>query len=271
MPHGTLDAATEQFLAERWLTLHDPDARSKLVASQQRLVARIARRFRGYGCNEPDLVQEGNLGLLRAVDRFDPTRGVRLSTYAAWWIKAYILRFIEHNSRMIRGATTTDRLRLFYQLSKAKERLVSSGEPVTAAAIAHALGVSERDVVEMEQLRRPEVSLNAPVSREPGSMSGMDRLPDAGPTPETVLESAELEERLQAALESFEKTLNGRALEMFRDRVASRRPASLQELSERWGVTRAAARRVEDRVARPLRRHLYKELGDTITAALGSV
>ncbi len=269
MSNTMLDEATECLLAQRWTTFADPEARGTLVASQQRLVAQIARKYRGYGCSESDLVQEGNLGLLRAVDRFDPTRGVRLSTYAAWWIKAYILRFIENNSQMIRGVTTADRQRLFYQLGKTKERLAAAGEDASPTAIADALEVSERDATEMELLHRGRAHLDGFV--DPSRRPGIESIIDTGPTPEAVVQSAELEERLERALLGFESTLSGRALEMFRDRIASRRPVSLAELGDRWGVTRAAARRVQERVVRPLRRHLYREFGDTIVAALGTV
>jgi RNA polymerase sigma-32 factor len=272
MTESRLDAETECALARRWLTDRDPVARDRLLLSHQYVVRQQARRYRCGGCSDGDLEQEGNLGLLRAIDRFDPDRGVRLATYAAWWIRAYILRFIEHNSRIIRGATTTNRTRLFYRLGKTRERLLAEGEDASREGVAKALGVDEQDVIAMDLLRAPIASLDAPAAgfdREGGRR--VDRIAAEDHTPEQSLEFAQLRERLGDVLDRFGRTLSGRTLEMFRDRVASERPASLQELSTRWGITRAAARRIERRVAHPLRRYLYREMGDTITAALGAV
>jgi RNA polymerase sigma-32 factor len=267
-----LDAETESTLARRWRDDRDPVARDRLLLCHQFVVRSQARRHRYAGCSVADLEQEGNIGLLRALDRFDPDRGVRLATYAAWWIRAFMLRFIEHNSRMIRGATTTNRSRLFYQLGKTKERLLAEGEDASRAGVAKALGVDEQDVVAMELLRAPTASLDAPAAgfeRDGGRM--VDRVADADATPEQSLESAELRHQLDTVLDRFSATLTGRSLEMFRERVATDRPASLNELSARWGITRAAARRLEHRVSQPLRRYLYREMGDTIAATLGGV
>ena len=267
-----LDAATECQLVRRWAQEQDATARDRLVVSMLPLVRRIARRHRGNGCTLADLEQEGQLGLLAAIDRFDPERGVRLATYAAWWVRAFVLRFVEHNARLVRGATTSQRLRLFYQLGRTKQRLAADGQDTSPAAIAEALGVPERDVVAMEMLSTPAASLDAPLPGSEGqARTGIDRLADVADTPEDWLQSEELRDRLDAALDSFAKTLEGRSLEMFTDRVCAPSPASLHELSARWGVTRAAARRIEDRVSRPLRRFLYREMGDAITAALGGV
>ena len=267
-----LDATTECQLIRRWAEDRDSHARDRLVASMLPLVRRIARRHRGNGCTVADLEQEGHLGLLAAIDRFDPDRGVRLATYAAWWVRAFVLRFVEHNARLVRGATTSQRLRLFYQLGRTKQRLAADGQDTSPAAIAEALGVPERDVVAMEMLRKPAASLDAPLPSSDGQpRSGVDRLADEADNPEDWLQSEELRDRLDAALDRFAQTLDGRSLEMFTDRVRAPSPASLHELSARWGVTRAAARRIEDRVSRPLRRFLYREMGDAITAALGGV
>ena len=267
-----LDADTEAALARRWRDDRDPVARDRLLRFHQFVVRSHARRHRYAGCSTADLEQEGNIGLLRAIDRFDPDRGVRLATYAAWWIRAFILRFIEHNSRMIRGATTTNRTRLFYRLGKTKERLLAEGEDASREGVAKALGVDEQDVIAMELLRAPTASLDAPAAgfeREGGRM--VDRVATADATPEQSLQSAQLRHQLDTVLDRFSATLTGRSLEMFRERVATEHPASLHELSARWGITRAAARRLERRVAQPLRRYLYREMGDTIAATLGGL
>jgi RNA polymerase sigma-32 factor len=265
-----IDIETELELARRWSTNRDPAARDRLILSHQFVVRHQARRHRCGGCSVADLEQEGNIGLLRAIDRFDPDRGVRLATYAVWWVRAFMLRFIERNSGMIRGATTTSRTRIFYQLGRTKERLLAHGEDASREGVARALGVEEADVIAMELLRAPTASLDAPDSgfdREGGRR--IDRVAAPNETPEQSLESAQLRHQLNAVLDRFGATLTGRTLEMFRERLAADRPASLAELSARWGITRTAVRRIERRVAVPLRRHLYREMGDTIAAALG--
>lgn len=267
-----LDAETERALARSWATDGDSTARNRLLLAHQFVVRQHARRYHCSGCSIADLEQEGNIGLLRAIDGFDPDRGVRFATYAAWWVRAFIFRFLEHNSRLIRGATTTGRIRLFYQLGKVKERLLADGRDASRESVARTLGVHEQDVVAMEHLRAPIASLDAPIPGADGQVARrIDRIAAAVETPEQSLELAELRARLHDALERFGAKLRGRSLEMFRERVASDRPASLQELSARWGITRAATRRIEQRVSQPLRRHLYREMGDTIAAALGGV
>jgi RNA polymerase sigma-32 factor len=216
-------------------------------------------------------VQEGNLGLLQAIDRFDPERGLRLATYAAWWIRAYILRYVEHNDRMVRGTTTKARLRLFYQLERTRQRLLARGEDPTASAIARELGVDDSDVVAMELLAPPIASLDARVPGHDGEAPArIDRLADDAASPEQWLGEHELRNQLDGALDRFGRTLQGRSLELFHERVAAPRPVSLRELSRRWGVTPATARRIETRVARPLRRFLFEQMGDSIAADLSA-
>ena len=264
-----LDAEDEIALARRWAATRDPEARDRLLLAHQHVVRQQARRYRCFGCPFADLVQEGNLGLLRALDRFDVERGVRLATYAAWWIRAYILRFVERNCRLIRGATTPDRTRLFYQLAKTKERLVASGEEPTPEGVARALDVDEQDVVAMELLQGRVASLDAPAFELDGARR-IDRLAADVDTPEQSFGAAEFRERFGQVLDRFARTLQGRPLELFRERIRTESPASLQELSARWGITQEAARRIERRVATPLRRYLYREMGDTIVATLGA-
>jgi RNA polymerase sigma-32 factor len=264
-----LDAETELALARRWATSRDPEARDRLLLSHQHVVRQHARRYQCSGCPFADLVQEGNLGLLRALERYDVERGVRLATYAAWWIRAYILRFVERNSRIVRGTTTPDRTRLFYQLGKTKERLAAAGEDATPQSVARALDVDEQDVVAMELLQSRVASLDAPAFELDGARR-IERIAADVETPEQSFGAAEFRERFGEALDRFAGTLHGRRLELFRDRIRADSPASLQELSARWGITQEAARRIERRVSTPLKRYLYREMGDTIVATLGA-
>ena len=269
MVPNSLDAKTEHALCVRWARNRDPEARDQLIAAQQPIVHRIAGRY----CRTPavyaDLVQEGNLGLMHALERFDPDRGVRLVAYASWWIRAFVLRYLEHNHGLVRGATTASRSRLFYQLARTRQHLAAAGEDVSRATIADALGVEEKDVDAMELLRRPTASLDAPADKG-GTTALLDGLADWGASPEEHTLSGELRTRLRDALRTFERGLQGHQLEVFRDRVIATQPVTMQELGERWGMGRSAARRIEGQVTRSLRRHLYRQMGDTVTATLGA-
>jgi len=263
-----LSAEQERDLFERWRQTGSPRLRGQLVRSQQCAVVRWARRYRGRECSLADLVQEGNLGLLQALERFDPARGVRLSTFASWWIRANMLRYVERNSRLVRGATTAARRRLFYQLAKTTASMSTDGTTPDASALARALGVSVPDVEAMMALRAPTASLDAPMHDE--DLSRMDRVRDPAPSPEDEMADAELASRLSKALDDYAATLKGAALSMLRERVASTSPLPLCELGAKWGLSNAAVRRLEKRVATPLRRHLYQRMGDAVVDTLGA-
>ncbi len=261
----------EGALARRWRDHRDAAARGELLRALQPLVERLARRYADRACPGADLVQEGNLGALQAIDRFDPDRGIRLSTYAAWWIRAHMLRFVERNRGLVRGATTRERARLFYGLSRATAALRAEGLEPTAEALAERLDTSVEDVVAMQALAAPARSLDTPAAGEDTRDDRcLPRVVDARPTPEDAFASGEFADTLASVLAEFEATLDERAKEMFRERVTSTQPCSLTDLGVRWGITRAAARRVEERVTRPLRRFLYEQLGDSIYVTLGA-
>ncbi len=264
-----LDADTERALLDRWCSDRDASARDRLVTAHQRFVARVAKRYAKSAQHAADLIQEGNLGLLHALDRFEPERGVRLATYAAWWVRAYVLRYVEKNRGLVRGATTTNRSRVFYQLERTRRRLAADGEDVSREAIAFALGVDVKDVAAVESLRST-TSLDAKVTSSEGEgASRLDLVADEGPSPEELVEADEMRQTLSRALTSFQDTLQGKHLEMFRERVVSPRPRSLVEFADRWGLARSAVRRIETGVERPLRRHLLRTMGDSITLTLG--
>lgn len=226
-----------------------------------------ARRYRSRECTLADLMQEGNVGLLQAMERFDPGRGVRLATFASWWVRAHMLRYVEHNSRLVRGATTAARRRLFYQLAKTTAALSQGGSLPTTGDIAEALGVSVEDVEAMETLRVPAASLDTPTSDD--EVSRMERVSDPAPSPEDEIADAELAQRLQRALDDYAKDLDGAALAMLRERVAAASPIPLCELGEKWGLSSTAVRRLEKRITTPLRRHLYRRMGDAVVETLG--
>lgn len=231
------------------------------------MIAGWARRYRSRDCAHADLVQEGNVGLLQAIERFDPRHGARLGTFASWWVRARMLRFIEGNTSLVRGATTTARKRLFYQLSKTRAALSAKGSFPDAAAIAEALGVSVEDVEAMGSLRSPAQSLDTPLHEEDAAR--IDRLRDPAPSPEDEVAHAQLAKRLESALDDYAADLDGVALAVLRARVANVSPVPLHDLGTQWGLSSAAVRRLEKRISTPLRRHLYRRMGDAVVETLG--
>ena len=264
-----INRETELELFSRWREHGDQRARDRIVAAHQPMIRRQARRYRTRGCGEADLIQEGNMGLLHALSRFEPERGVRLASYAAWWIRAYILRYIERNGRLLRGTTTAARLRLFYQLGRAKQALATEGREPDAAAIAALLGVDESDVMAMELLLAPVASLDTQAA-DSGTRV-LDRIASELPSPEHTTETAEFSRTFRHAIDTYGRTLGERARTVFHERVLGEPPVSADTLGQRLGVTAATVRGMEHRVTVGLRRHLYREMGDSIVAALGPI
>jgi len=263
----------EYELAVRWVEHGDMEAAKRLVTSNLRLVVKIAHQYRRAYQNRRDLVQEGNVGLVKAVQRFDPYRGVKVSTYAAWWIKAYMLKYILSTWRLVKIGTTQSQRKLFFNLRKQQERLRKEGVDATPERIAKALDVSPAEVVEMQRrLAAPDLSLDAPVGSADGgegSRTRLDFVEDENDDPEDTVENAELRELLQEKLRHFGAELSGRELEIFEERLIADDPVTLQALGERWGVSRERARQVEKRMVLRLREYLQSELGDTVQVALG--
>ncbi|TPV93030.1 MAG: sigma-70 family RNA polymerase sigma factor [Myxococcales bacterium FL481] len=266
-----LSREEERELAVRWIETGDPQAGRRLVTSNLRLVVKIANEYRRGYHSLLDLVQEGNLGLLKAVQKFDPYRDVKLSTYSGWWIRAYILKFILNNWRLVKIGTTQNQRKLFYNLRKQSDALKAAGVDPSPEALAQALDVSPEEVVEMQKrMSSPDSSLNAPVrGDEDGTRTRMDLLEDADPGPAGHVESDEFKHMLADRLQTFGATLSGRELEIFRDRLVADDPITLQELGDRWGVSRERARQLEKRMILRLREFLQQELGDAVQIALG--
>jgi len=263
----------EYELAVRWVEHGDMEAAKRLVTSNLRLVVKIAHQYRRAYQNLLDLGQEGNVGLVKAVQKFDPYRGVKVSTYAAWWIKAYMLKYILSTWRLVKIGTTQSQRKLFFNLRKQQERLRREGIDATPERLAKALDVSPGEVVEMQRrLAAPDLSLDAPLGSTDGGDSSRTRLDfveDEHDDPEDTVESAELRELLQEKLRRFGAGLSGRELEIFEERLIADDPVTLQALGDRWGVSRERARQVEKRMVLRLREYLQGELGDTVQVALG--
>jgi RNA polymerase sigma-32 factor len=213
-----------------------------------------------------DLVQEGNLGLMHAVKRYDPYRGVKLSSYSAWWIRAYILRFILNNWRLVKLGTTQAQRKLFFNLNRERARLAAMGIEPTHEEIARRLDVEKKDVMEMDlRLGSSDASLDVPIGDGEGRQtSRLDLLPEKSAGPDRLIEHFELMEMLKEQLHTFRETLSGKELEIFDERMVADEPLTLQELGNRFGVTRQRVRQLEARVVRRLKTFLAECLGDAV-------
>jgi len=264
--HPLLTPDEEHRLAVEYAKSGDVDIAARLVTANLRLVVKLAYEYRRAFKNMMDLVQEGNIGLMQAVKRYDPYRGVKLSSYAAWWIRAYMLRFILNNWRLVKIGTTQAQRKLFFNLSKEKAKLKALGIEPTSEEIAKRLNVAESDVVEMDRrLARADASLDTPVASSDGrTTTRLELLPGNSDTPELATESAELQTALHQRLDEFRKTLTGKDVQIFEKRLVADEPLTLQELGDQFGVSRERVRQLEARLTGKLREYLKKTLGDAV-------
>jgi RNA polymerase sigma-32 factor len=267
--HPLLSREEEHDLAVRFAKTHDPNLAYKLVTANLRLVVKIAHEYRRAAFSLLDLVQEGNVGLMHAVQKYDPMRGVKLSSYAAWWIRAYILRYLMDNWRMVKLGTTQAQRKLFFNLRKEQEKLLSQGFEPAPKMLAERLDVSEDEVREMDQrLGNDEFSLDAPVpsSGEESRQTQGDRLVQSGAPVDEQLGDEELRRIFKEKLEAFGKMLtNEKDKFLFHKRIApdpDQEPMTLQQIGNLWGVTRERARQLEARLVGQLREYMRHELPD---------
>jgi RNA polymerase sigma-32 factor len=254
----------EREAATLYFETGDVDAAAKLVTANLRLVVKIAYDYRRAHKNINDLIQEGSIGLMQAVKKYDPYKGVKLSTYAAWWIRAYILRFILNNARLVKVGTTQAQRKLFFNLRKEKARLSALGIDPTPEIIAARLDVPTEDVVQMDRrLAAGDMSLDAPVSAAEGSsQSRVDFLPARVADTSDVLAEAELGALVREQLVAFGETLKGKEAQIFHQRMLTEEPRTLQELGDEFGVSRERVRQLEKRLQLKLKQHLSERLGD---------
>jgi len=257
----------EHEVAVRYSQTAEQALAARLITANLRLVVKIAQEYRRAHRNILDLIQEGNIGLIHAVQKYDPYRGVKLSSYASWWIRAYILKFILANWRLVKVGTTQAQRKLFFNLRKEREKLEKQGFQVEAKHLAAALDVTEQEVIEMERrLNAAETSLDAPMrSDDQGDRTQGDFVRAAPASrPDLQVESGEFGAILKDKLHAFGATLRDRDLEIFRDRLLNDEPATLVQIAERFGVTRERVRQIEERLKKRLRQYLVAELGDGV-------
>lgn len=250
-------------LAVRFQETGDPDAAYRLVSANLRLVVKVAMDFQKYWMqNFMDLIQEGNVGLVQATKKFDPYRGVKFSYYAAYWIRAYILKFIMDNWRLVKIGTTQAQRKLFFSLNKEKKLLESQGFKPEIKLLAERLNVKESEVLEMGQrMDNWDVSLEAPV-RSDSEDEQKNFLPHEGPGIEEVVASQEMRERLAEILANLSGRLNEKEQVILNTRLLSDEPKTLQTIADEFNISRERVRQIEANLLKKLRKQLEKEMPD---------
>ena len=255
-----LEREEERAIAIKYVEDGTAEAAHKLVTANLRLVVKIALDYRRYWMNLLDLIQEGNVGLMQAVKNFDPYKNVKLSSYASFWIKAYILKFIMDNWSLVKIGSTQAQRKLFFNLRKEQERLRKLGVDASAENIAKSLSVKENDVVEMSQrMSGSEFSLDAPVGAD-GEDTHMDFLTEDIPDMDDRMADFQVQNIFSKKLKEFRTTLNPKDAYLFDNRLVADNPLTLQEIGETYGVTRERIRQIESRLMRKLKDYMLREI-----------
>ena len=265
-----LSREEEHDLAVRLTDQNDKSAAYRLITSNLRLVVKIAMEFhRNWMMNLLDLIQEGNIGLMQAVSKFDPYRGVKLSSYASYWIRAYILKFILDNWRLIKIGTTQAQRKLFFNLKKEKDRLQRLGFEPVPKLIAQNLDVKENEVVEMDQrLGSWEYSLESPIE-EGSRYSHKDMISSGEDDSETLLGDSELRRLIFDKINTLKESLGAKERDILENRLLSDRPQTLQDIGERWDISRERVRQIEERLKKKIRTYLVEQIPDFEPSDLG--
>jgi RNA polymerase sigma-32 factor len=262
--HPLLTVEEERELTRRYAETRDPADARRLVESNLRLVVKLARDYARGRVPMIDLVQEGNIGLMHAVEKFDPTREVRFATYAVWWIRAQVLRYLMANQSLLRFGNSKTQRQLFYNLKKEQARLEAKGIKPTAKSVAKELQVDTMEVLAVQARLSPrtQVSLDAPFGDDEQGASLSDRLPAGGLSVEEQAERADLKTQLHRELDAFAETLDERDRVVWDRRVRSQAPVTLRELGDEIGVTGERVRMLEMGIRKSLKRWLKQHLPD---------
>lgn len=258
-----LSKKQERELAIRYRELGDKEAAFKMVVSNLKLVVKISLEYHHYWTtNLLDLIQEGNVGLMMAVKRFDPYRGVKFTTYASFWIRAYVLKFIMDNWRLVRIGTTQAQRKLFFDLKKEKERLEKMGFDPVPKLVAETLQVKEDEVVSMGQrMEMAELSLDTLVGEESKETFG-DLLPAGGTPIDESLGEEELKDLLAQKLREFRLSLTEREREIFERRMMAENPLTLREIGQKYNISPERVRQIEEGILERAREFLRREMPD---------
>lgn len=246
--HPVLSGEEERNLATRYRETGDVEAARKLVASNLKFVAKVAGEYKNYGVNVMDIIQEGNLGLMQAVKKFDPTKGYRLISYAVWWIKAYIQNYIMDTWSLVRIGTGKDQRKLFYKLRSASRKIESAEEgrgSAINAEIANELGVSEKSVSEMKQVMGVrDMSLHSPVRNE-AEQAHMDFLEDSSEGQDIEFERDQTKRMVKTHMGEALRTLGGQERYIVENRLLSETPETLDGIGKKFGISRERVRQIE--------------------------
>ncbi|HAR32826.1 MAG TPA: RNA polymerase subunit sigma-70 [Desulfobacter sp.] len=242
---------------------NDQEAAYIMTTSNLRLVVKIALEFqRIWMQNLLDLIQEGNIGLVRAVKKFDPYKNVKFSYYASFWIKAYILKFIMDNWRMVKIGTTQGQRKLFFRLKKEKQMLIEQGFDPKPKLLSERLGVSEQEVVDMDQrLANWDLSLDEPL-KDDSNTERIEFINVDSDSSEDLLAKKEIEDILYTKVDEFKKTLNERELDIFDRRIFSDSPETLQEIGEVYNISRERVRQIENNIIKKMKAYFKKDMPD---------
>lgn len=258
-----LSPEEEHELAVRYKKYGDIKAAYRLVTANLRLVVMIARSYQRAFRNLLDLVQEGNVGLMEAVRNFDPYRGVRFPSYAVWWVRAYIIRYIMSNVRMVKIGTTQAQRKLFFNLERERKRLEAEGFTPGPKLLAQNLGVKEEEVVEMQQrLSSRDLSVDTPLDSGDEAGTMLDFLADPHVTAEEEVSATQYRQLLSEKMADFALTLEGKEEVIFHQRLLAEEPLTLQEIGDQYGISRERVRQLESRLKKKLKAYLIQKFKD---------
>ena len=258
--YPALTEEEEKELAIRYKETGDLESAYKLTTANLMLVIKIAMTFKREWQNLMDLIQEGNVGLMKAVKNFDPFRGVRLSAYATWWIKSYILKHILDNWRLVRVGTTNARRKLLFNLKKEKEKLEREGFDPTTKLLAERFGVEETEVIDVSaSIGAMDVSIDTPAHPD-STMTPAQTLSQGGKSVEENVELQQFRQILNENIENFKGGLNPNEIEILEKRILSEDPLSLQAIGDQRGVTREAVRQAEQRLLKKFKTYIEEKM-----------
>jgi len=263
----------EHTLAVQYKEHGDVEAAYRLVTANLRLVVMFARKYERAVHNLLDLIQEGSIGLMEAVRNFDPYRGVRFPSYAVWWVRAYIIRYLMNNWRMVKLGTTQAQRKLFFNLQREKERLEEEGFSPAPKLIAQNLGVKEEEVIEMEKrMAGRDVSLDTPIDADEGESATLsDFIPAKQENAEEAVATVEYRTLISQKMHEFARTLKGKEEVIFRTRLLAEEPVTLQEIGDQYGISRERIRQLESRLKKKLKDFLLREFKDAKDLDIGFV
>jgi RNA polymerase sigma-32 factor len=253
-----LEKDQEYKLAKRWREHGDRDAANQLVTSHLRLAAKVAMGYRGYGLPVSEIISEGNVGLMQALNRFEPERGFRFATYAIWWIRASIQDYILRSWSLVKIGTTMNQKKLFFKLRSAKSKIAAfeTGDlqPYQVALLAKSLNVPDQDVVDMNRRLAGDKSINAPIHDQSDTGEWQDYLVDDSPSPEAIVVEQDEKDHRRSALVAAIDVLNDRERRIFEARHLADEPQTLEDLAAQFNVSRERIRQIEARAFEKVRK-----------------